>query len=165
MIWSVANYCQNFMNFHKIIQIKALSIISTDCIWTQTIVSELPLSVWPCLQAQVTALQRLCIIEGIEEYKIDKFLKNEELSIPRKCRLFDRNVPIFLKPAASNILILEKFQRKIFTERTVIVIRKILEFCLRLKIFIKNVDIHFISWKCSFFYSTLMTPHQVPKKF
>jgi len=86
----------------------------------------------------VTALQRLCIIEGIEEHKIDKFLKNEELSIPRKCRLFHRNVLIFLKPSASNILILKKFQRNIFTERTVIVIRKILEFCLRLKISTKK---------------------------
>ncbi|XP_052797344.1 uncharacterized protein LOC128229627 [Mya arenaria] len=31
---------------------------------------------------QVTALQRLCIMEGIEEWKIDKYLKNEELSKP-----------------------------------------------------------------------------------
>ncbi|KAH3888162.1 uncharacterized protein LOC127845958 [Dreissena polymorpha] len=31
---------------------------------------------------QVTALQRLCIEEGIDEWKVDMYLKNEELSLP-----------------------------------------------------------------------------------
>ena len=32
----------------------------------------------------MTALQRLCITEGIDEWKVDNYLKTGESSVPRK---------------------------------------------------------------------------------